>query len=586
VASTASTLCLLPRGSYTGDAPGANPESYAFPALNTPSKVRDLITYSLGQFQSSTGANSDVLARRFILTAHSGGGAALMQLLRNNATDTIQIDEIQIFDALYGPASPNAVAPLVSWINRRIAAEILAWTSGKARADNGICILHGSGTERQSHMIRTAIQTAIAAAPADAQLVLSAAYRVHRTAVIHGQIPRRFGWRLLADMTQPFPENNGYAEADFAEQATPSGNTKPAPTQTARMGGPQPARTSAPTAGSIALPLDVSLSAQLRLYEATDQWLPSGNPQRFFFNPTRLQGGEWSTPPLQVRISGGRRWLLEIWISIGSASQAFFWRCDARGASGIKRLDALGSQPDAVPGSPIVPSPSGDSPILGPLTGTQTFTSTQGTIQVFGQVSGASSAIQGQLGVNLPVVPQIAGQRTTPAPQYNITFTADLVLVPAPTTLTIPDHYVQFGNDSATITSAETTSLLVWVQRDVGKYPHLREAIRAGQVPLLITGKASLRGHEHNADHNLTLSQHRLETVRVALQGTASTSGGGRTQGGVLGSENVKIDAEADGDFHDPSPQNIDQDRLVQISIDAAAASAAVQSLGGASANP
>lgn len=578
----APTLCILPRGSYTGDAPGVNPEQYTFPALGTPARIRELVTYSLAQFQSATGATTDIFPRRFILTAHSGGGAALMQLLRNNTSDQLPIDEIEIFDALYGPAQANLIEPLVSWINRRITSEIQAWRPGKSRADSGICILHGGGTERQSLAIRTAIRTAIAAAPADAQRVLSAAYRVHRTAVVHGQIPRRFGWRLLADMTQAFPESGGAVESD--ESFPAEGAAQPAkpgrpPAASPRIGGPQPAQ-NAPAAGNVTLPLDVSLSAQARVYEATDAWSPTGTPQRFPFKITRLPGGEWSTVPLQINVASGHRWILEIWVSIGSSSQAFFWRCDTRGSSGIKRLDPLGSQPDRMPGSPIVPSPTGDSPIFGPLTGTQSFTSTQGMIQVSGQVAGASSAIQGQLGVNLPVVPQVTGQRTTPAPQYNVTFTADVVLANAlPATLTIPDHYVQFANDSSTITSAETTSLLTWVQHDLGKYPHLREAIRGGLVPVLITGKASLRGHEHHADHNLVLSQHRVEAVRLVLQGTASASGGGRTQGGALGCENVKIDAEADGDFHDPAPQNIDQDRLVQISIDAAAAATAVQRL-------
>ncbi len=385
-------------------------------------------------------------------------------------------------------------------------------------------------------------------------------------------------------MTQVFPETRGAVEAERAEdfsteQSPPASTARPMTSPASRGAAPQPARTSPASAGSVRLPLDVSLAAQVRVYEATEQWLPVGNPRQVPFNTTRLPGGEWSTAPLQIPITGGRRWILEIWVSIGFGSQAFFWRCDASGTSGIKRLDALGAQPGNVPGSPVVPSPTGDSPVLGPLTGTQTFTSTQGTIQVFGQISGASSSIQGQLGVNLPVVPQVAGQRTTPAPQYNVTLTADLVLQGLPAALSIPDHYVQFANDSSTITSAETTKLLDWVQRDVGKHPHLREAIRTGQVPVLITGKASLRGHEHHADHNFALSQRRVEAVRLALQGTASASAGGRTQGGALGSENVKIDAEADGDFHNTAPQDIDQDRLVRISIDGVPASAAVQRL-------
>jgi len=209
---SAPTLCVLPRGSYTGDSPGANPERYSFPALSTPSKVRNFLDYCLGQFQSAAGVASAVSSRRLIITAHSGGGAALMRILANNSNNDVQIDEIQVFDALYGPALANAVKPLVSWVKGRIAAEIQSWTSGKARADGGICVLYRSGTERQSRMIQDAIQAAIATAPSDAQPVLSGAYRVRRTAVGHGDIPRRFGWRLLADMAQVFPESGGMVE--------------------------------------------------------------------------------------------------------------------------------------------------------------------------------------------------------------------------------------------------------------------------------------------------------------------------------------------------------------------------------------
>jgi hypothetical protein len=568
---TAPTLGILPRGSYTGDQRKANPERYTFPALITASGVRDLVAYGLSQFQSNTGASSDLVTRRLIFTAHSGGGAALMRVLENNTPD-----EIQVFDALYGDASA-----LISWVNMRIAAEIQTWTAAKTHADSGLCVLYrAGGTDRESRKVQRAIEAAIAAAPVDAQPVLQAAYRVRRTSVSHGEIPRRFGWLLLADIARPLTDSQVFTEQELSEPV-------PAEQAGGRLAGRAKTSTASVSTAAVArLPLEVSLSAQLRVYEATDQWVPIGAPKSISFTPTRLSSGEWSIPPIQVPIASGRRWIFEIWISIGSVSQAFFWRCDATGASGIRKIDPLGSQPGTVPGSPVVPSPTGDNPILGTLTGTQTFSNTQATLQVSGQVTGASSSLQGQLGANLPVIPQVAGQRTTPAPQYNVTFTADIVVQGTPAPLALPDHYVQFANDSSSIDSAEITKLLQWVHETVGQYAHLREAIRSGQVPVLISGKASLRGHEHHADHNLVLSQKRVEAVRLVLQGAASAAAGGRTHGGALGSENVKIDAEADGDFHNPAPADIDQGRLVQISIDGSAASAAVQRLSDSSANP
>lgn len=109
--------------------------------------------------------------------------------------------EINVFDALYSDASA-----LVSWVSARIAEEIQAWVAGKARAEGGLCVLyrHG-GTETQSLRVQSAIQGALTAAPVDALPVLQAAYRVLRTSINHGTIPRRYGWLLLADVTQSLP---------------------------------------------------------------------------------------------------------------------------------------------------------------------------------------------------------------------------------------------------------------------------------------------------------------------------------------------------------------------------------------------
>jgi outer membrane protein OmpA-like peptidoglycan-associated protein len=182
------------------------------------------------------------------------------------------------------------------------------------------------------------------------------------------------------------------------------------------------------------------------------------------------------------------------------------------------------------------------------------------------------------IGVADPLSATIATQRTPQPPAYTVTFTADVLAEGAPQPLAIPDHVINFDNDSASISSKETTELLAWAKQITKDVPYLREAIRSGMVPILITGRASVRG---NATHNFVLSQKRVEAVRLALQGAASAAGGDRTQGGIFGSERVKVDAEADGDFHDPKPSKseIDLDRLVQISIDGKAAACATDRL-------
>ena len=211
---SAATLCILPRGSYTGDAPKANPERYSFPALTGSTGITDLVSYSMGQFQTATNASASLASRRLIITAHSGGGAPLMQVLAY-----ANPDEIQVFDALYGDASA-----LIAWLNARIAAEIQSWTSGKTHADSGLCVIYRpKGTGTQSLRVQQAIKQAIGNAPSDAQPVLQAAYRVLKTAVAHGEIPRRFGWQLLADIAAPFvaSASSGGVESLDAEDAAP-----------------------------------------------------------------------------------------------------------------------------------------------------------------------------------------------------------------------------------------------------------------------------------------------------------------------------------------------------------------------------
>ena len=393
--------------------------------------------------------------------------------------------------------------------------------------------------------------------------------------------------------------------------------------------------------GPTALPLDVALVAEFFVYKADANWAPEGDPLPApisgKFKPVKLKAGDWFIPRIELHISFDppnafpERTILEVRVSNvfdpkTARSQAAFWRLVANRDSGIKSLDPLGPQPGNVPSSSFLSSPTGDSPVLGPLQGsiiqTQTPNSTQ-TIQATSQIQGASSVLQLQGGLNLdpggplkllekvaeqlpgvgfiakligvtsPATAQVATQRTPQPPTYSVTFTVDLAVKSA-IGVTVPDlvcnvrfetpipdlsYNVSFANDQSIITADETTKFLVWLhEKGVGVYPGLREAIREGKVPVIITGKASVRGHEHHADHNFSLSQQRVEAVRLLLQGKQSAAKGGRTEGGAIGAEAVSLEAQADGDFHDPQPTDKDQDRVVQIFIDGIAATAAVRS--------
>jgi len=180
VGRTTPTLMILPRGHH--DPIGSKTERYTFPALIKPGALQRLVDDSLAQFAAQTG----VTARqgRLILTAHSGGGAALMKILGH--TDP---DEVHTFDALYSDP-----APLIAWAKRRIASG-----AGALR----VVYRPGEGTAAYSKRVAEAIASA-----------RSRSFRVEHTNVSHGDIPPRFGWHLLADPSADLPGVGPTREAD------------------------------------------------------------------------------------------------------------------------------------------------------------------------------------------------------------------------------------------------------------------------------------------------------------------------------------------------------------------------------------
>jgi hypothetical protein len=198
---TRPTLGLIPRGHLFG---GNTGRGYDFPALTARggAGLADLVRWSLdafatGQLQQPPGS----LGRgRLILTAHSGGGAALLGVLGQNDPD-----EVHLFDALYQPA--GAVA---AWAVRHVRADAAALAGRDASDWPAYAAEHGGAlraffTEgKQTTPPNTALHNEVAcalAAVGDARLraFLADRYRVERTAVAHEDIPRTFGWRLLAD---------------------------------------------------------------------------------------------------------------------------------------------------------------------------------------------------------------------------------------------------------------------------------------------------------------------------------------------------------------------------------------------------
>ncbi len=193
------TLAVLPRGNYFGGDSGAG---YNFPALITPTGLRDLIEFSLRHFATGNGIQN-LQMNRLIITAHSGGGAPLMRILQH-----LDPHEVHAFDALYGDASN-----LISWARSRIVrdqTELDQPMSRDARqymqeGGGALRVFYRPGTQAQSLAVHRAVCAALPPRPR-ASAILSEWYRVERTGVSHNQIPRRFGWRLLADASVSVPD--------------------------------------------------------------------------------------------------------------------------------------------------------------------------------------------------------------------------------------------------------------------------------------------------------------------------------------------------------------------------------------------
>lgn len=163
------TLLVLPRGHFYG---GKSGKGYSFPALTTPGAVSRLVDDAVRRFAAASGVRAT--RGRLVLTAHSGGGAALMSILRH-----LDPDEVHTFDALY--TNP---APLIAWARKRRATR-----SGALR----VLFRPGEPTAANSRRVAEALGPG------------SPSFRVEQTTVAHNDIPRTFGWRLLADASADLP---------------------------------------------------------------------------------------------------------------------------------------------------------------------------------------------------------------------------------------------------------------------------------------------------------------------------------------------------------------------------------------------
>jgi hypothetical protein len=213
---TRPTLTVLPRGHFTGDQVGKI-YRYTFPALTTKDGLTTLVRVALEHFSERVGG-SPPKVDRLILTAHSGGGAPLMQILRRHDPQ-----EVHVFDGLYQDATS-----LVDWASRHIKADRLAVQGGVAPM-SALRVFFGPTTKRFSQRLHQALAADLQDAPAS----IHDRYRVESSRLGHWQIARQYGWRMLSDPAADVPDAEPLAspkdsvyrlfEVDAAEMPLQSG---------------------------------------------------------------------------------------------------------------------------------------------------------------------------------------------------------------------------------------------------------------------------------------------------------------------------------------------------------------------------
>jgi hypothetical protein len=183
------TLTVLPRGHFTGVKVGKICR-YTFPALTTKDGLTTLVRVAVEHFANQVGGSPPKVGR-LIMTAHSGGGAPLMQILRRHDPH-----EVHVFDGLY--QDPSALA---EWAGRHITADRAAVQAGGVPS-GAMRVFFGPS----SRLFSTRLHNAIAEDLRDAPTSIADRYRVESSRLGHWQIARQYGWRLLADVGADVPD--------------------------------------------------------------------------------------------------------------------------------------------------------------------------------------------------------------------------------------------------------------------------------------------------------------------------------------------------------------------------------------------
>jgi hypothetical protein len=204
---TRPTLAIVPMGRKITDAEVAaartarrrvNPKTYTFPGLTHQrgGGLESLVAESLQWLARNVlGSQSGTVAiARFIITAHSGGGDPLNQLLRAPRRRICDPHEVHVFDALYFGNDG-----LADWARDRLRRH----RRNTPNEDGALRIFYGGDTASGSRSTIAALAgpDLLTGAPA----ALARKYRAESTGVPHRDIPNHFGPSLLADAGADVP---------------------------------------------------------------------------------------------------------------------------------------------------------------------------------------------------------------------------------------------------------------------------------------------------------------------------------------------------------------------------------------------
>jgi hypothetical protein len=189
------TLCILPFGKGEKMPEPDKRIKYTFPFFTSKNDgLQQLIDFSLKYLADRY--KSAFTIGRLILTAHSGGGAALSSILQKLAKGSLVLrkkdfDEIHLFDSTYDDQQS-----FIDWATNKINASETSAKSGALRVIyqpfNDEC--KKSGTTAGSQQIEKGISSKATKYPN-----LNLRYRVQPTRIEHLSIPKTFGFQLLAN---------------------------------------------------------------------------------------------------------------------------------------------------------------------------------------------------------------------------------------------------------------------------------------------------------------------------------------------------------------------------------------------------